>query len=405
MSSKHISEVFNCEHFTWRLYRRAGVYYADGRGAAVSLRRRSLNTRNRETALRHLKELDKRKAMDLGMIPREGMATSGAGAVLSIEQGLEVYKGHMNRPEAAKGVRESTRKRYRTAFRHFKEFCQAKGIGSWNAVNSKVLNEFGRKFEDDEYKPRSVYFNITTIKQVSKYLVDTRHLPASCAFRYPMSKPTGTDTHCYSVEEVSVILKLAKSLPGQEWMHRALVGLAHTGLRVSELASLRWSDFNDDLTMIHLTDQGHRSKHEAGRRRTKTGRGRKLPVHEDLRLLLQSMSRDSARPVFASALGKRLNCGRLREQFVRKIIRPLSARFPSPEGERGFADGRLHSFRHFFCSRMVAAGVPLLVLQKWLGHRNSAMVGHYFDLKDAEATALMSSIEMLPKTGPAGGNG
>lgn len=405
MSSKNISEVFNCEHFTWRLYRRAGVYYADGRGTALSLRRRSLNTRNRETALRHLKELDKRKAMDLGMIPREGMATSGAGAVLSIEQGIEVYKGHMNRPEAAKGVRESTRKRYRSVVRHFKEFCQSKGIGSWNRVDSTVLNEFGRKLEDEDYKPRSVYLEMTTIKQISKYLIENKHLPASCAFRCPMTKPTGTDTHCYSVAEVTAILEMAKSLPEQEWMYRALVGLAYTGLRVGELASLRWSDFNDDLTMIHLTDQGHRSKHEPGRRRTKTGRSRNLPVVPDLRLLLQTMPRDPSRPVFASALGKRLNCGRLRDQFVRMIIEPLSERFPSPEGERGFVDGRLHSFRHFFCSRMVAGKVPLLVLQKWLGHRNSQMVAHYFDMKDVEATALMSSIEVLPKTGPAGGNG
>lgn len=58
-----------------------------------------------------------------------------------------------------------------------------------------------------------------------------------------------------------------------------------------------------------------------------------------------------------------------------------------------------------FCSRMVNGGVHLLTLQKWLGHKNSQMVAHYFDLKDAQATAVMSSIEMLPKTGPAGGNG
>jgi len=54
---------------------------------------------------------------------------------------------------------------------------------------------------------------------------------------------------------------------------------------------------------------------------------------------------------------------------------------------------------------MVNQGVHLLTLQKWLGHKNSQMVAHYFDLKDAEATAVMASIEMLPKTEQAGGNG
>jgi integrase len=86
--------------------------------------------------------------------------------------------------------------------------------------------------------------------------------------------------------------------------------------------------------------------------------------------------------------------------LIRNVIGPLSERFPSPEGEKGFKDARLHSFRHFFCSRMATVGTPQLVLQKWLGHRNSAMVQHYFDLSDADSHARMSSIELLPATKP-----
>lgn len=403
MASRKSSEIHNCQYFSWRLYcRPSGVFYADGRGASVSLRRLSLNTKDRHSAIQRLKQLDRSMAMRHGLIPKEGMASNES--VLPIEEGFKIYQEHLERPEAARGVRDSTRKRYRSVFRHFKDYCAAKRIGTWNEINAARLNGFGAKLENEDYKPRSVYLEMTTIKQVAKYLVEQKHLPASCAFRCPLTKPSGTDKHCYSVEEVVAILELARSLPGCLWIYRALVGLAYTGLRIQELAGLRWSDFSDELSMIHLGDQGHRSRHDAQRRRTKSGRSRMLPVHADLRELLLGMPRDLSRPVFTTPRGNRLNDGRLRDQFVKKVILPLGERFPTPEGQKGFKDGRLHNFRHFFCSRMAASSkVTPLVLQKWLGHTDSKMVQHYFDLKDADAKSMMSSIELLPK--PQGGDG
>ena len=49
----------------------------------------------------------------------------------------------------------------------------------------------------------------------------------------------------------------------------------------------------------------------------------------------------------------RLKSGRedqVRRALIRDVLVPLAGRFPTPPEEAGFADGRLHSFRHFFCS-------------------------------------------------------
>ena len=399
MPAKANNEVHNCEYFSWRMYRRDNIYYADGRGAEIGLRRLSLGTRDRDQALKNLRILDRRKAIEVGKIMREGSSATADG-MLSIQEGLDIYKKHLDRPEVAKGVRPNTKKRYRPVMAHFTLFCDSRRISSWNEVTAEVLNDFGRMLEVDGYKPRSIYLEMTTIKQISKYLIEYKYLPSSCAFRCRMSKPQGTDVHCYSAEEVSAILELTKAMPELERMHHALVGLAYTGLRIQELAGLRWSDLSDDLQTINLTDQGHRSKQNSHRRRTKTGRSRSLPVHPQLKELLLTIPRDPSRFVFVSQRGHRLNDGRLRNQLIRNVIGPLSERFPSPEGEKGFKDARLHSFRHFFCSRMATVGTPQLVLQKWLGHRNSAMVQHYFDLSDADSHARMSSIELLPVTKP-----
>lgn len=56
-----------CEHFTWRLMVRSGVYYADGRGGKNDLGKHSLGTRDREEALDRLRQLDRQKAVELGL--------------------------------------------------------------------------------------------------------------------------------------------------------------------------------------------------------------------------------------------------------------------------------------------------------------------------------------------------
>jgi hypothetical protein len=83
----------------------------------------------------------------------------------------------------------------------------------------------------------------------------------------------------------------------------------------------------------------------------------------------------------------------VRNILVREVITPLKKRFPTPEGEIGFACGRLHSFRHAFTSMCASAGVPERVLMKWLGHQSAEMVSHYYHLHDAEAQRQMRKLD------------
>ena len=78
-----------------------------------------------------------------------------------------------------------------------------------------------------------------------------------------------------------------------------------------------------------------------------------------------------------------------RRTLIKEVLTPLSERFPTPEGGTGFGDGRLHSFRHYFCSTCANTGVPEQVVMQWLGHRDSQMVRHYYHLHDDEAQRQM----------------
>ena len=63
---KNQNKSVSCRYFAWRLFRRDGVYYADGRGGKHDLGKHSLGTRDREKALETLHQLDEAKAVEIG---------------------------------------------------------------------------------------------------------------------------------------------------------------------------------------------------------------------------------------------------------------------------------------------------------------------------------------------------
>jgi integrase len=84
--------------------------------------------------------------------------------------------------------------------------------------------------------------------------------------------------------------------------------------------------------------------------------------------------------------------------LTRDVLLPLSSQFPKLAGAAmGFADGRLHSFRHSFCSVCADAGVPEQTLMAWLGHRDSNMVKRYYHLLDDSSKQAMQRVQFHRK--------
>jgi integrase len=181
-----------------------------------------------------------------------------------------------------------------------------------------------------------------------------------------------------------------------------VTALASTGVRISEPAALRWSDVDSDLHVLQIVDERHRRRRAGGEvRTTKTGQSRAFPIHEDLRRVLDTLAQSADGRIFHGPLGGRLKADVVRRASIREVLEKLKDRFPTRTGEIGFINGRLHSFRHFFCSRCAQSGVAEHVVMSWLGHSSSKMVRHYFHLHDEESQRQMQRIRFL---GSAGGS-
>jgi integrase len=138
--------------------------------------------------------------------------------------------------------------------------------------------------------------------------------------------------------------------------------LAYAGLRTQEALRLDWRDV--DLSRGRLWIG-----------RTKTGRGRMVPTHRRVELLLHGMreaaGRPSRGPVFLSARGEPYR------DTTGLGGNPLTRAHLTACRLAGVTDFRLHDWRHDFATRFLAEGGDVRGLMQVMGWRQVRMVERY----------------------------
>jgi len=384
------NKKIQCRFFAWILRKRGGYFYADGRSNRPPAGKHSLATNNEEEACQLLVDLDLRKAVDLGRADPSLLKASDP-EVLSLEAGWKLYQDRISRARALRGLAQSSQKRYRAILEKFISFAKTRHVVAWNHVTNRLVEDYLDWLDKKGFAHASLCTEAITIKQLVKWLIAERKIPGSCRLTFGIKKPNATTRHCWTQEEVSAMIDHCMSKSDLRWMHGVIVGLSRTGLRISELASLRWSDLCPGFKTITLTDERSHARSLHERRTTKSGRDRTLPVHDSLKVVLEQIPKVGDEFIFHGPRGGRLKPDTVRIVLVREVITPLAKKFPPLSGT-GFVTGRPHSFRHFFCSECANQGVPEQVVMKWLGHADSAMIRRYYHLHDRLSQQLMREL-------------
>ncbi len=389
-------------HFSWILSRRGGVWWADGRSHnAINAGRHSLGTKNIEDALRLLQRLDSTVAVAHKMAEPEELAPI-AGDELPLAVGRKLYEAHISRPRVAGGTKKTTQTRYRPVLDKFLSFLAEMGITNWNSVTVQVLVAYLKYLEENKKSYGTLYLEGNTVKQIVAFLIAQKRLPASARIDLPLRKPQGSDTYCWTKAEVVAILNYTRDRPELRWLYVLLATLAYSGMRIGEAIDLRWRNVDLATGKIKVVDDSTTGRAKGGSAQTnKGGRDRSFPIHDELMPILQGIPKHVDGYVFHGPRGARLKADTIRNILVRDVLAPLAPSFPTPKGETGFADGRLHSFRHFFCSLFAIEGASQQVVMQWLGHRDSKLIQHYFHLHDDQSRRQMGRISLSDGTSPA----
>jgi len=354
-----------------------------------------LGTRNRAEAIKSLPALDRTSAERLGLVPRvEAEKQSKPTASVYLAEGRKLFESYTNRPRVAGGVARSTAKRYRTSLDKFLKFASTGRIATWNAVTAQTLIDYSEDLTTKGYAYKTQRNELTLLKQVVRWLIRSGHLVGKEPIQLRLRKAESIPAYCWRADEVAEMCEYCAGRRELAWLRSVIIALACTGLRISELASLRWNDIDFERGMIRLTDETGHAKGPSAKRQLKSGRSRSLPIHPHLMEELRGIPHRAV-TVFRGPRNGQLKPDTVRRVLVREVITPLADRFPVPSGQRGFRDGRLHSFRHYFCSTCAISGVAERIVMEWLGHAESEMIRTYFHLHDETARRTMHELDFV----------
>lgn len=392
------SQIIQYEHFRWRLSQRTnGVWYADGRsGNTLDVGRHSLSTKSKDEAHALTKQLDQSMALKFGLIEAVDEDVDEI-EFTTIKDGSKMYLDWVGRPGVVKGASKATQARYRAVLDKFQEFAAMTGVKYWQQITKRVLVGYAGWLEDHDfdYKYSTQYFELTVLKQALKVFREDLEIRGIQKFKLELPKPEGTTTYCYSSVEVSAMVSYCLDDPGLVWLGQVISALAHTGLRISELAGLRWADIKG--RWIELPDRSRQgSKKERATARTNKGRKtRRFPIHEGLAEVLGNIKRHKDGRIFHGPNGGVLKPDTVRNVLIREVLPPLKKRFPKDGDEKGFEHGRIHSLKHYFVSRCANDQVPVQLLKNWLWCKDSKMIDRYYHPDDDVAMRHMNSIKFV----------
>ena len=260
---------------------------------------------------------------------------------------------------------------------------------------TKLASSFGekdlwafRRYMVDVQKlaPKTVVDRLTVVKQVFKFAEKEQLVLKNPVAGASVPEAPATVQPCFLPEQVGALIAAADI-----FMKVVIAILAFTGMRVGELRDLRWSDilFDQGATGFIVVQRG------GSNGTTKSRRIRRIPIHPELRKVLNDLPRTSERVITALPCPKYPNGGQpINDRTILKRLKKLcrKCKFPNPDSFK------THSLRHAFCSMCARNNVSYKYALEWMGHRDSEILDLYYRMFDETAEIAMKTIAYPPPT-------
>jgi integrase len=331
------------------VFKKQGVYwidyYANGRRKRERI---GPDKRLADTVLKKRKvELAEGKYLDKRRIPR---CTFAELAALYLEWAKANHAGFA-----------STRSRIRHLIDEF-------GTAQLSAITPLMVDSYMSR-RAAMRKPATVNRELRTLHHMFRKAQEWGKALANPAKDHRPLRANNRRLRFLSLEEITRLLSAADDI-----LRPVVLVALHTGFRRSELFRLTWPDVDFKLGVVRVTQ-------------SKNGEGREIPMTDTLRQTLQRVPHRVDSPyVFPGKRGQRLV--------------GVSHRFKRALREAGIEGCVFHDLRHTFASHLVMAGVDLLTVKEFLGHKDIKMTLRYAHLAPDYKRAAISRLDTYMDTRP-----
>ena len=340
------------------------VWYANHQEGPKQ-KRTSLRTRNHEVARQKARAIEAELS---GAVPRQAVTFDIAAAV-------QAYIDWQDSNDRA----PKTMVKYRDVLTRFAAHCRDAGVRLMHAITTQTVDEFAIRRRRDGMAAKTIYTELTVVRQWLNFVVSRRMLAASPVAGTKLVKPKPGPRDYWRQEQLDAIVEAARGP-----YKAAFVLMAETGMRIGEVVHLT----HDDLTLTGPTPVAHIRPKEVvpGARpwRPKNGEQRAVPLSPRAVAMLRDLPR--------------------RRRWVIDRMDGTAAKANLPANDRHILaylktvlaklglEGTNHKFRHSFCTIAVLAGVDFFTLRRWVGHIDEEALKIYVHIADEQAQVTMRQL-------------
>ena len=255
--------------------------------------------------------------------------------------------------EVERGLSPNTLKAYRRDIAKLEVFAK-KHRRALSSLTASDLREFLRDLHRYGLSLRSIGRTSSAIRGLYRFAASEGHMRSDPAEQIETARLHRNLPRYLNLDEVELLLEVSDVATPEGLRDRAMLELLYaTGLRVSELITLKLGDFNFDVGYLVCEGKGRKE------RIVPYGRSAKKWLERFLRDGRPEFVRKANDAFFLSRLGKAMT----RQRFF-QILKSC--------GQRAGIDRPLspHVVRHSFATHLLERGADLRSLQLMLGHSN-----------------------------------
>lgn len=263
-----------------------------------------------------------------------------------------------------RGQSQNTQRTYAALLGKFLKWAEAKGIGSWEAVQLDHLTAFlqseqtrklARAEEDSTKKisPSSLYLEIAAFRAFYRFCEGEKLLTKNVAENLSLPKRWKRLPKNLSSDEIEVLLKATEPETPEALCDDAILELAYaSGLRLSELRMLRIEQLHLEEGFVTVIGKGNKE------RLVPVGRGAVKSLERYLAAgRPKLLTAKSPGVVFLTQRGTPFASPTLWLHIKNRVKQRGIARNVTP-----------HMLRHSFATHLLENGADLRVIQEMLGH-------------------------------------
>lgn len=267
---------------------------------------------------------------------------------------------YINHVMFEKRLSKNTVNSYREDLIKYDEYLKSKNIVNIDKINKEDVTDYLEILNNDNYTITSIARKLTTIKNFYSYLYQKGIIECDITQTIERPKIRKTLPKVLTIEEVDKLLDIQLKTPF-DYRNKAMLELLYgTGMRISELLTLKLEDIDIENCVVRCHGKGNKE------RIIPIGEYIIYYVNEYLTYRQRLSKNRKSEFLFLNSQGSSLS----RFSFFKILKKMLS--------EKGINSNiSPHTLRHSFATHMLNYGADLRSIQELLGHSNIATTKIY----------------------------